>query len=84
MIHVFQGLGRRAAALICVFLLLAGLFPAAAQAQQADYNPSMPQYLIPEHLSGSSAILIEADSGEVIFEIRESCFSKDVEMALLR
>ena len=68
MIHVFQGLGRRAAALICVFLLLAGLFPAAAQAQQADYNPSMPQYLIPEHLSGSSAILIEADSGEVIFE----------------
>ena len=59
---------ERVLALLCALLLLAGLLPHSALAQQADYDPSYPQLLLPEHLSGSSAILIEADSGEVIFE----------------
>ena len=55
-------------ALVCALLIAVSLFPAAAFAQQAEYDPSYPQNLLPEHLSASSAILIEAETGEVIFE----------------
>ena len=55
-------------ALVCALLIVVSLFPAAAFAQQAEYDPSYPQNLLPEHLSASSAILIEAETGEVIFE----------------
>ena len=66
-----RSLARRLYALAAVLiaaLLALGAFPTAAFAQQADYDPSYPQNLLPDHLSGSSAILIEADTGEVIFE----------------
>ncbi len=59
---------RTAAALLCILAFLIGLYPVEAMAQQADYDPSYPQNLLPEHLSCSSAILVEAETGEVIFE----------------
>ena len=55
-------------ALFALLAFLSGLFPVPAHAQQPDYDPAYPQNLIPEQLSASAAILIEAESGEVIFE----------------
>ena len=59
----------RLAALLCLLLLLAaGGKPAFATGQQTDYDPNYPEDLRPEHLTCSSAIVVEAESGEVIFE----------------
>ncbi len=55
-------------AALCALMVLVGCFPAPAAAEQAAYDPDHPENLLPTHLSCSSAILIEAESGEVIFE----------------
>ena len=57
---------KRAACLLCVNLLLMSLLP--AYAAEVPYDPYQPQNLDPDHLTCTSAILIEADTGEVIFE----------------
>ena len=45
-------------------LLLCPFFPALA----ADYDPAHPENLTTEHLNAQACILIEKDSGDVIFE----------------
>lgn len=53
------------ARILCLCLALILLVP---RVSLAEYDPNMPEYLLPEDLKATSAILIEADSGEVIFE----------------
>lgn len=53
------------AALLMAMLVLLSLFPAA---YAAEYDPNQPEILSEGHLNAASAILIEADSGKVIFE----------------
>ena len=64
----FRRLHRPVLALVCALALVFAAWPYPAQAQQADYDPDQPENLLPEHLSCTSAILIEANSGEVIFQ----------------
>ena len=52
--------------LLLAVLLCLPVFPWGALAE--EYDPLYPENLSEGHLSGTSAILIEADSGEVIFE----------------
>ena len=56
----------RAWGLLMAVLLLLPFFPLPAQA--SEYDPNAPDKLNPGHLTATSAILIEADSGHVIFE----------------
>lgn len=56
----------RAWGLLMAVLLLFPFFPLPAQA--SEYDPNAPDKLTPGHLTATSAILIEADSGHVIFE----------------
>lgn len=56
---------RQAALLLAVFFCLS-ILPFSALAD--EYDPLYPERLSEGHLSASSAILVEADSGEVIFE----------------
>ena len=49
--------------MLLLFSLLFPAFPA-----RADYDPANPANLQPEDLTCSSAILVEAGTGEVIFE----------------
>ena len=53
-------LGLLLAALVCL--------PLVSPALADDYDPNYPELLAEGHLSAASAILIEADSGKVIFE----------------
>ena len=55
---------KRFAALLMAMLFLLPLFPARAD----EYDPEHPEELAAGHLNATSAILIEAESGEVIFE----------------
>ena len=48
-----------------VLCILFSVLP--AQATESDYDPSMPQYLSEDDLTCSAAIVIEADSGDVVF-----------------
>ena len=57
---------RRLHAAVCLLLLFSLLFPAFPA--RADYDPANPANLQPEDLTCSSAILVEAGTGEVIFE----------------
>ena len=57
---------RRFAGLLLAVLLCLPVFAAPALAD--DYDPLYPELLAEGHLSAASAILIEADSGKVIFE----------------
>ena len=59
---------RAAVAIACAVMILTGLIPVIARAEQPTYDPNYPQNLQPEHLTCSSAILVEAETGEVIFE----------------
>ena len=59
---------RAGVLLLCLVLALSAAFPAGVRAEQPDYDPAHPENLLPEHLSATSALLIEANSGEVIFE----------------
>ena len=49
-----------------VLCILFSVLP--AYATESDYDPSMPQYLSEDDLTCSAAIVIEADSGDVVFE----------------
>lgn len=50
-------------AVLCLLFFLA-----PAHATQSSYDASMPQYLSADDLTCSAAIVIEADSGDVVFE----------------
>ena len=65
---LYRLIRRQIPAALLLLLLLAGLCAPAALAQQPEYDANYPENLLPEHLSASSALLIEADTGEVIFE----------------
>lgn len=56
-----RALGLLMAAVLCV-----SLFPARVLAD--EYDPLYPEYLSEGHLSATSALLIEAESGKVVFE----------------
>lgn len=58
-------MGKRFAALLMAMLLLLNLFPAA---HAAEYDPNHPEILAEGHLNAQSVILIEANTGKVIFE----------------
>lgn len=60
-------LSRLSAAAV-VFVLLCCLMPSARASTIDAYNPQYPDVLNEEHLAAESAILIEASTGEVIFE----------------
>jgi len=51
-----------------ILCLLANITLPALASSVPEYSADRPQDLLPEHLTCSSAILIEAESGEVIFE----------------
>ena len=55
---------RLAAWLTAMLMLLCAFAPAYAD----EYDPNYPEDLAPGHLNAASAILIEAESGKVIFE----------------
>ncbi|MCR4886360.1 MAG: D-alanyl-D-alanine carboxypeptidase [Clostridiales bacterium] len=57
--------GKRFLGLLAAVLIFLSLAP---RALADDYDPLYPELLSEGHLSAASAILIEADSGEVIFE----------------
>ena len=61
-----RGTAQRLAGLLMAALLLLPIFALPAKAD--DYNPDYPEILEEGHLSATAVILIEADSGEVIFE----------------
>lgn len=56
----------RALGLLLAALLCLPFFPSVARA--AEYDPLYPENLEEGHLSATAVLLIEADSGEVIFE----------------
>jgi len=58
---------QRIALYLCTAVMLLSLFP-VAPAYAADYDPEKPEILETEHLNCEAAILVEMDSGEVIFE----------------
>ena len=60
-----RGTGKRILGLLAAVLVFLSLAP---RAFADDYDPQYPELLSEGHLSAVSAILIEADSGEVIFE----------------
>lgn len=57
-------MGKRLFVLLMAMLLLLSLFPAA---HADEYDPNHPELLAEGHLNASAAILIEAESGEMIF-----------------
>lgn len=54
--------------LACVLLAVLFLCVSFPKAAQSEYDPNLPEYLSADDLTASSAILIEAESGDVIFE----------------
>ncbi len=61
-------LRARLRATLAALLIAWTLLAPRAVAEQPSYDPQNPANLLPEHLSCTSAILVEADTGEVIFE----------------
>ena len=61
-----RGLGARLMGLLMAALLCVSLFAAPALAD--EYDPLYPEKLSEGHLNATAAILIEADTGDVIFE----------------
>ena len=53
---------------IAVFILAACLLFSSAMGESSSYDPEHPEYLEAAQLSCTSAILINADTGEVVFE----------------
>ena len=54
--------------LLTAVLLCAALLPLSALASAATYDPLYPENLSEGHLTAGSAMLIEEESGDVIFE----------------
>ena len=61
-----NGLRTRLAGLLTAVLIFVSLLPSPALAD--EYDPLYPEYLSEGHLSATAAILIEAESGKVVFE----------------
>ena len=61
-----NGWGTRLAGLLTAVLIFVSLLPSPALAD--EYDPLYPEYLSEGHLSATAAILIEAESGKVVFE----------------
>ena len=59
-----MGKGLRLVTLLIAVLLCLSIFPTAL----AEYDPEHPEILEPQHLTASSVILINADTGKTIFE----------------
>lgn len=60
-----KGWGKQLGALLMAMLLLLSFLPGV---QAAEYDPNYPEDLAEGHLNAASAILIEAETGNVIFE----------------
>lgn len=58
---------RMASLLLCALLFLLP-FSGLATANTPEYSRSKPDLLLPEHLRAASAIVMDADTGEVLFE----------------
>ncbi len=43
-------------------------FNAVAASTVGEYNPSKPENLLPQHLRGESALVMDAKTGEILFE----------------
>lgn len=63
--HIFRG-RKIAAALFCALLI--ALTTVASAVAPTDYNRSTPEVLDSGHLYGTNCILINADTGDVLFE----------------
>lgn len=63
--HFFRG-RKFAAALLCALLI--AFTTVASAVEPTDYNRSTPDVLDPGHLYGTNCILINADTGDVLFE----------------
>lgn len=63
---------KRNALFACALLLFVWIFSfqpaAAAQSAVPEYSAKRPENLLPEHLRAGSAVLIDAATGEVLFE----------------
>lgn len=64
---MMKGLGARLITLLLAVLLCVSIFPSAL----AEYDPTHPEILQNEHLTASSVILINADTGKVVFSKNE-------------
>ena len=62
---------RKLTALLNIFLVLLVLLGSAALAAPQDYNAETPQLLSSDHLYAASAILIDADSGDILYSKNE-------------
>ena len=60
-------MSRRVITWLCTVIMLFSLCP-ASPAYAAEYDPEHPEILETDHLNCESAILIEMESGEVVFE----------------
>ena len=58
---------KRLSLWLLMFVMLFSLLP-VSPAHAADYDPNRPEILETDHLNCEAAILMEIDSGEVIFE----------------
>ena len=57
---------RQCAALLTILCCL--LAPLSAFASPEDYNKNFPAALQPDQLYGETAIVIDADTGEILFQ----------------
>lgn len=54
--------------LLCTLLFLLPFNAVAASGTVGEYNPSKPENLLPQHLRGESALVMDAETGEILFE----------------
>ena len=65
-------MGRKLPAILKIFLVFLLLLAFSAQAATPeDYDQTTPQYLSPDHLYSQAAVLIDADSGDILFSKNE-------------
>ena len=62
---------RKLTALLNIFLVLLILLGSTAVAAPENYNAETPQLLSSDHLYAASAILIDADSGDILYSKNE-------------
>ena len=62
---------RKPTALINIILIIMLLLGSVGYATPDDYNPETPQLLAADNLYASSAILIDADSGDILYSKNE-------------
>lgn len=65
-------MGRKLPSILNIFIILAILLNfGALAASPEDYDAASPQYLSADHLYGQAAILMDADSGDILFSKNE-------------